>query len=94
MEMQSDFTSMERAVMEGKNFLDSRLGRGWRSRIRWSAINMSSSRCILGQLYGSFWEGRRALGLKTEEAIALGFDAQDYEDYPRLAKIWRRTQRA
>ena len=58
---------------------------GWYREIDLDLFDITSwCSCILGQLYGSFGEGRRQLDLQAGESLALGFDLVD-----RPAVFWR-----
>jgi hypothetical protein len=79
---------LRRAVSRGIAVLDEH-NPAWRRRIRWKKLNIGTPKqCLLGQLFESFSEGRRALGLTIEEAIAHGFDTETYQYYPALTGLW------
>ena len=50
-----------------------------------------NNRCVLGILYGNFWDGVGALGLSSAEWIEYGFYLR-YEElglYPILTECWK-----
>lgn len=72
---------------------------GWIGRIDVDHIRMSDcTRCILGQVYGSYWESpliaeADPLDDGDDVAVPLGFQVADdepWEGYDLLAKEWRR----
>lgn len=83
-------TTAER-VRRGAELLDEARP-GWHREVRPGEIRMGSNEdCVLGQLYGHFQFGRKALGLSP--AWPLGFDGTATEygtgGYADLAACWR-----
>jgi hypothetical protein len=68
----------------------------WELGIDTDRLDVASDKwCVLGQLFGSFKKGLKALGLTLEEAIALGFHvptdvtkAEAKSLYEMLDTIW------
>lgn len=57
----------------GAAFLDSRLP-GWAGRIERTALDMADcKRCILGQLFGDFFNGARILDISVHEDVDAQF---------------------
>lgn len=64
------------AVKRGIKFLDENVP-DWHDRVDVQKLDLGSCQeCILGQLYGSFDDGYRELGLSTIESAELGLDSQ------------------
>lgn len=66
---------------------------GWRGEINWADLRMGScSRCILGQLWGTYETGADAVGVDPwgSEAYDFGFMA-DYGAWTELADEWERV---
>ena len=85
----------------GAAFLDAKLGRGWRRKVRRRDLNMESGLyaykgdcgCILAQLYHTYDEGAAALGIDNDRAERLGFLDLEAESYPELTEAWREVLR-
>lgn len=95
-----------RYVAAGAALLDEKGPEDWRERIRThrEALNMAStSACVLGLLYGSYFNGKDALGfyavspeLYDRESWEYGFehsigqvgDAESEAGYPELTQAW------
>lgn len=66
-------TDLSRA-RRGAAWLDKKIGRGWRRKIRRRELAMEScQRCVLGQLYGDYGDGLEALGGEAAD-VKLGMD--------------------
>ena len=64
---------------------------GWRDRVNpGTLLTQSGARCPLGQTYGSYFAGIKALGLDAQLASELGFFSEEREDYPKLDMAWGR----
>jgi hypothetical protein len=64
----------------------------WKGRINPDTLVMSSPcKCILGQLFGDYWNGLRTMGLDdNSNHAALGFDVVfDEGVYIHLTETWR-----
>lgn len=67
----------------------------WRSRIDVVRLDMfHPGYCVLGQLYGNYLYGLRALELSNLDALRLGFESPDDSDptkptYAELRDAWR-----
>ncbi len=70
------------AAQRGARFLDEQLGRGWRSEIVLSKLDMAASDpdgdgcgCVLTQLYGTYEDGLHTLSIDDDgqEDADLGF---------------------
>jgi len=81
--------TIEQRVAAGAAWLDQHEP-GWLDRIdAWGLDLASSCRCILGQVYGSFYAAPDTV---LDQAAALGFDVTDTGDNPaeflRLEGAW------
>lgn len=65
---------------------------GWAALIDTGSLNIQSNlHCILAQLYGSYHEGLRELGIGRLRAAGYGFIAAfPFETYPGLTRRWRK----
>jgi len=64
-------------VQAGADLLDG-VTPGWRSRVNADTLDMDTSfDCVLGQLFGSYWDGTRELRMDRdiEQRAAYGFTA-------------------
>ncbi len=67
----------EENVRRGMALLDER-SPGWRQEIEVEFINVESPiDCPLGQVYNTYYNGLRELGLSVEESVACGFSLYD-----------------
>lgn len=93
--------ALERA-RRGAAWLDKKLGKSWRRKIRRRKLKMSKGvcpspgdcGCILAQLYGRYEEGANALGMSDpygNRAVALGF--YSHGGYADLDEAWRQVLR-
>lgn len=96
----------EEEVSNGINLLTRKLGRGFQVRINHELFHVRSCHdCPLGQLYGRFIDGVKALRLTEEEIVAHGFRikepdvnanssvlfwVRENEEYQLLNKEWMR----
>lgn len=65
---------IERAVRRGVKLLD-KSHPNWRSKVSLEDLNLlSSERCIIGQVFGSYYQARLVLGLSQDAGIYYGFD--------------------
>lgn len=80
----------EQYVASGAKFLDA-VEYGWANRINISTLEMyDGQRCILGQLFGGYEKGLKALSISNEEASEYGFeDDADDVSYHDLTKAWK-----
>jgi hypothetical protein len=59
----------------GAQLFDNLFGWGWWNSIDTETLNMASGLdCMLGQKFGSFWEGMGELGFSTHDIVEHGFD--------------------
>lgn len=78
-------------VDRGAAFLDRRRP-DWRDKVDVSTLDMShGSWCVLGQVFGSYSEGRVRLGINSHEAAGYGFiyhsswgEDLDWDEWLRL----------
>lgn len=81
-------------VENGALLLDEHFGgREWVNRINLDTLDIAmADRCVLGQLYGSFWEGLPKLGLIFAQAPTYGFDIPSgtVQGGIALTKEWKR----
>lgn len=70
---------------------------GWREMVNLDDLNLVSPYgCILGQVFGNYFGGLRALNVSVDEAPRFGFNAdsdlesswQEYADYVSLQDEW------
>lgn len=75
------------AIQRGARLLDEQKP-GWENLLTLDSLNLAICRaCVLGQLYGTYGDGKDALGIIFGRSY--GFSAND-EDYPKLTRMWRR----
>lgn len=77
-------------IESGAALLD-RQSPGWFRRIDLARLDMKSCTfCILGQLYGSYGNGQRSLGIHyLGGPAAFGFDGKHGHEFGALAECWR-----
>ena len=95
------FYQPKEAVLAGAEYLDSAVP-GWADKIDPEKLDVGYPRdCILGQLFGWYIDGRRALGMDREAARKFGFDVNRGalpwqtvdQRYRRLNRHWREAIR-
>lgn len=86
--------SLDVRVKQGVALLDEKCP-GWEFRVDLEALHMGDEcRCVLGQLYCEYIEGRDALSLSQDDAMEHGFDVPRspryaYEsEYRKLTRAW------
>ncbi len=95
---------MQRAARRGAKFLDEKLGRGWRRKIKRRRLDMQSGYynngargecgCIVAQLHpgNTYGGGLRHLDLDYRDATRLGFQLPDEDystkQYEKLTDVW------
>jgi hypothetical protein len=83
--------SAKRRVENGALMLD-RLLPGWELEIKMPDLDMASQRfCILGQLYGDYFDGLNEVNLDANAAEDYGFVIgidEDSDRYDLLKKRW------
>jgi hypothetical protein len=77
-------------VAKGVALLDEKGPDDWRDRVRWQSLYMySGTGCVLGQVYGKYWAGVKALGISEYEfeGSEYGFciHDSDNDDYANLS---------
>jgi hypothetical protein len=82
-----------RRVRAGMAYLD-RISPGWREDVDIDNLKMSSdSRCIIGQVYGSYDRFRVRQYMTWKKAYDLGFYEDDpfrrWIHYPKLTQAWK-----
>lgn len=95
-----------KAARRGAKFLDRKLGRSWRKKIRRSELNMASGSyevgscgCIIAQLYGEYEEGIDALNIygkfrnRKPADEWYGFDQDSETGYGALTQAWKQVLR-
>jgi hypothetical protein len=87
-------SSPESRVRAGASLLDVR-NPGWRDKITRPVNLLSAADCVLGQVYGNYWDGRDVLDLDSDAAVAYGFVGKDnngsddyYSDSRGLVVAW------
>jgi hypothetical protein len=95
-------TTIALRVASGAIYLDSKMP-DWHERINVSQLDMhSTSNCVLGQLFGGYWNGLKAVGISTdakdETAADLGFDYYGLKPIENQAQLmteaWAKIVRA
>ena len=88
------------AVQRGMALLDEKRP-GWLGHIDLTTLDLREPcRCVLGQEFGHYEDGREATDLDQQSVVALGFDidASTATSYPsayyRLTRVWKRAIRA
>lgn len=80
------------AVKRGIAVLNDHFGENiWVEDVNLDWLSMFSEyRCILGQLFGDYWSGKSAIGIKNEEGLDYGFDNMFGEDegWDVLNELW------
>lgn len=77
-------------VAQGASFLDGEQP-DWITRVQPDTLVMASSEhCLLGQLYGDYFDGRDALHLNVAQASAYGFTCAAYSTCvcSELTRAW------
>jgi hypothetical protein len=88
---------IDKRVARGMKLLDKKGPKNWRAQVDLNRLNMShADRCVLGQVYGGFWNGLSRLGLRSEAAeqkvARHGFAAWDEPFYSLdLDAAWKRA---
>lgn len=81
-------------ISAGIKFLDANVRPDWRALINLDSLNMErTADCILGQIYGNYWNALDGLRISHEEAKGFGFASHDSSvaSYGRLGAAWRET---
>lgn len=93
------------AAHRGAVFLDRKLGRGWRRKIRRRELDMSVGRysgpgdcgCVLAQLYGGYARGLEAFGISLwgdeDKEERLGFASYGEGQWDALTEAWKEELR-
>lgn len=97
--MLTPMRTLRARVNRGAKLLDEQ-NPGWARKIKRIILDMNNcGKCILGQLYGSFWEGRLSLGL--HDSCDYGFNVADFspnsgalQEFSRLGDLWHEQIRA
>ena len=77
---------MKENVLRGVALLDEKVP-DWRERINPDRLSMvSCNSCILGQLFGNYFEGARMLGIYGSD---YGFNVSGEDTYLRLRQLWK-----
>lgn len=72
---------------------------GWEDAIDEFTLEIEScTACVLGQIFGSFSHGLRALEMSEDDAVACGMEADfgitdevdEFDQYQALTALWRR----
>lgn len=80
---------VEEAVQNGIRLLDEQFGTNFHEKIDPDMLDIGSGvSCVCGQLYGSYEQGKNALGLIDEEAKQYGFFGSSSR-MAQLTKAWR-----
>lgn len=86
MEPKYDYTA---AVQRGVALLDAKGPPGWRDRIDLDTLDIGSlTLCVLGQVYGHYYKGLRALG-DDANPYHLGFATEGLLAWRALTQAWR-----
>lgn len=84
----------EHRVQTGVRWLDQHYP-GWIGEINLDHLDMGDGRhCVLGQVYGDYFDAREELGLSHKDAAMLGF-SEDWDhgplNYDTLTDQWRQV---
>jgi hypothetical protein len=83
----TDTDLLKARVLEGAARLDAVVASDWRKDINLTDLDLNNcTKCVLGQTFGRYEEGARALGFKpyaddANESIDLGFMPDDGDDF-------------
>ena len=82
-------TTIAERVARGAALLDQHMP-GWENKVNLNILDIGlMDDCILGQCYGRYWDGARALKVFGRSSASLGFDAGDNKgDYELLTEAW------
>jgi hypothetical protein len=76
------------AARAGAEFLDEEYP-DWQTMIDLNDLDMNDcTHCILGQMYGYYGDGLRALDVRAESTCKLGFDTSQSDAYEDLGRGW------
>lgn len=77
-------------IERGAKLLD-RHAPGWLHRVDLARLDMKSCEsCMLAQLYGSYGEGQRVLGIaRLGVATEFGFNGRSSPEFGQLTERWR-----
>jgi hypothetical protein len=79
--MSNETDTAKKVVAVGGAFLDTMRDDDWRSEIDTHNLSLASTtRCIVGQLYGEYDDGLRALGINNVKARGYGFESGYTDD--------------
>lgn len=77
----------EAEVKRGMELLD-KVKPGWRDEIRVDYLDFyCTCRCVLGQVFGYYYDGLKKLRLEHRDAVKYGFSAR-LDEYPDLQSAW------
>ena len=78
-------------VRRGEAFLDEHVP-GWRDQVDPYTLDLANScGCVLGQVFGDYYDGLALLGLTPRDAQRLGFFTWGRQSFYRLTEAWRRV---
>lgn len=82
----------EKEVSRGIAFLDEHCP-DWKNKIDLDTLDMKNcSYCVLGQVFGDWFKGKRCLEIEDQVSVDLGFDisySYPYNyDWRRLTSAW------
>lgn len=93
--IERELTAEQQRARAGAAFLDEHRTDHWRAKINRDELDLNSEcHCVLGQLYGNFYEGLAALGLRFSDTYRewrsrdLGFNGRTV-DMPALTEAWK-----
>lgn len=76
-------------IKQGAFFLDTHFP-NWELKINPNTIDLSHAElCVLGQIYGNYWDGLKKLGINSEISDILGLAAPIHKS-PKLDKMWKK----
>lgn len=77
-------------IDRGIRLLDAEVGPGWEDTISLVWLDMAyKQECVLGQIYGSYDQGRKQLGLGGVGSCRHGFEAYHRRGFPELTAQWK-----
>ena len=80
---------MKENVLRGVALLDEKVP-NWRDRVKKDRLQMwDCFYCVLGQLFGYYSTGLKALNITTDDGYNLGFHAKTKAKQGKLEKLWK-----
>ena len=88
----------ESVVKNGATLLDASVP-GWYKKIDLDRLDIQhASKCIIGQVFGDYWDGRDLLSINDDNEISHGFFLQHNigrkNDYKKRRRFWKKLNKA